>query len=259
LGILDWIKKRRKRSDEPASSPKVSESSKEIAENTLEASGTVQTEVEEREKEPLTSQEIVDKDFEETGDLHGEKTITETVEKEEVPTGRERTLSERVKGALVGYVRDHKNWSDRLVDEKLFGSRSEAKAYASLMRARGYYAKTVKVKDGYKVYVYTKKGSASVILTGKWRGMDKLQKMDMKSFKLGKGKSGSFKIDMSKVNVPSTRIDIPPAKLDLNLDLSPDFISDLKGLDLGEFDMDFNLDLGLSGLGGEKRGKKKRR
>jgi len=185
---------------------------------------------------------------------------TVPLEEDEVPLGRGSSIGEKVKKIAGGIVRDHKNWSDRLVDEGFFKSKSEARAYASYMRAKGYYAKVVKVQGGYKVYVYTKKGPASAILSGDWKGMKKLEKLDTKPVKGKKVQDMSF--TMGSVSMGTAQI----GRSDFNFNISSDFTDRMKGLgsfslnlDLGDFRMDFDFgEFGLGGLRGGNHGKKRR-
>jgi len=264
LGILDRFRRKKEDKEEKAKPreeeatpppkpkpsggiPKKEEGAVEEVAESKELEAIISTKAEEAMKEEQVSEE--------------ERALAERIKEESAATvemdeGDKKSLKERIKKAVVEYANDHKNWSDRLVEEEFFESRSEAKAYASLMRARGYYAKMVRVKGGYKVYVYAKKGSASVILTGSWKGINKLQKMNTKAFRLGK-KGSAFKLDMGRLNTPSVGFNLP--SMDFNFTIPSDYFNDFKNLNLGNFDIDFDFGLDLGGLGGEKRGKKKRR
>ena len=109
---------------------------------------------------------------------------------------------------------DHRNWSPNSVGEKVFATRSEANAFAREMRALGYRAKVVRLKDGiYKVYLYRgRRGSASF-------GFDM---RGMKTFKFDIGLSGRGK---KKNPLESFKLDLG------GLDEFKDFKLDLKGLE----------------------------
>ena len=110
---------------------------------------------------------------------------------------------------------DHRNWSPNSVGEKVFATRKDANAFAREMRALGYRAKVVRLKDGiYKVYLYRGR-SAGGGFNFDMRGM-KTFKFDIGLSNRGKKKKSpleSFKLDLG------------------GLDEFSEFKLDLKGLE----------------------------
>lgn len=169
----------------------------------------------------------------------------ETVPMEEDNIPKKSSVKEAIVSTLV-HKTDHKNWSGNLATEQFFKNKRQAKAYASYARSQGFYAKLVKVKGGYKVYVYKQGGGRAkgIILHADTKGLSKLKKFDTKTFSMkstnaSKMQSKSFalpKIDFNFGGLESFKME--PFNIDFNME-SFDF-----NFNRG-FDLDFDMDWGI--------------